>query len=64
MSLFSSEKASLEMILNKDSLAELTEQDKTFLWKHRYDCFKYPNSLPKLLQTVDWCNKKVIAEVF
>ncbi len=53
----------LENILNKDSLAELTEQDKCFIWTHRDDCIKYPNSLPKLLQAIDWSNKKEIVEV-
>jgi len=54
---------SLENILGKDSLAELTEQDKNFLWTHRYDCIKFPNSLPKLLQTVNWGHRKSVAEV-
>ncbi len=59
----SSDMYSLESILTKDSLAELTEQEKNYLWTHRYDCVKFPNSLPKLLQTVNWCHKKSVAEV-
>ena len=52
-----------ENILNKDSLAELTEQDKIFLWRHREKCLKFPNSLPRLLQCINWSCKREIAEV-
>lgn len=54
----------LDAILGKDSLAELTEQDKIFLWSHRYDCIRFPNSLPKLLHTVDWSSRKSVVEIY
>ncbi|RNA11603.1 phosphatidylinositol 4-5-bisphosphate 3-kinase catalytic subunit alpha isoform, partial [Brachionus plicatilis] len=54
----------LDTILNKDSLAELTEQEKNVLWKRRDDCLNYPHSLPKLLQAVNWSNKADILEMY
>lgn len=54
----------LGSIFNKDSLAELTEQDKSVLWRRREDCLAYPHSLPKLLQAVKWSNKEEVIEVF
>ncbi len=54
----------LESILNKDALAELTEQDKSVLWRRREDCLLAPHSLPKLLQAVKWSNQEEVVEVF
>ena len=55
----------METILSKDPLAELTERDKKMLWSNKLECLrKYPNSLPKLLQAVNWCNKLDVVEVF
>jgi phosphatidylinositol-4,5-bisphosphate 3-kinase len=45
-------------------LAELTEQDKSVLWRRREDCLDYPNSLPKLLQAVKWSNKEDVIEIY
>jgi hypothetical protein len=53
----------LESVLNKDALAELTEQEKNVLWRRREDCLNYPHSLPKLLQSVKWSNQSDIIEV-
>ena len=53
----------LKDILRKDALDELTEQDKTIMWRRRLDCLSYPNSLPKLLQSVKWTSKDDIIEV-
>ena len=53
----------LENILNKDALAELSEQEKNVLWRRREDCLNYPHSLPKLLQAVKWSNKNEVIEV-
>lgn len=50
--------------MNKDSLAELTEQEKNVLWKRRDDCLNYPHSLPKLLQSVNWSNKTDVIEIY
>ena len=52
-----------ESILNKDVLAELTEQDKNLLWRRREDCLNYPHSLPKLLLAVKWSKKEDLIEV-
>jgi phosphatidylinositol-4,5-bisphosphate 3-kinase catalytic subunit alpha/beta/delta len=53
----------LENILNKDALAELSEQEKNVLWRRREDCLNYPSALPKLYQAVKWTNPKDVAEV-
>jgi phosphatidylinositol-4,5-bisphosphate 3-kinase len=50
--------------LNKDALAELTEQEKTVLWRRREDCLNYPHSLPKLLQAVRWTNQFEVIEIY
>ena len=50
-------------ILNKDALAELSEQDKTVLWRRREDCLQFPHALPKLLQAVKWSFKEDVIEV-
>lgn len=55
--------ALLESILNKDALAELTEQEKTVLWRRRDDCVNYPHSLPKLYQSVKWTNQRDLIQV-
>jgi phosphatidylinositol-4,5-bisphosphate 3-kinase len=55
--------ALLESILNKDSLAELTEQEKNVLWRRREDCVNYPHSLPKLLQSVKWFHQSDLIQV-
>ncbi len=41
-----------DAILGKDSLAELTEQDKHFLWTHRYDCMRFVETLSRKLGRV------------
>ena len=53
----------LEAILNKDALAELSEQEKNVLWRRREDCLNYPHSLPKLLQSVKWSNQTDLVKV-
>lgn len=54
----------LNSILSKDALAELTEQDKSVLWRRRGDCLTRPNSLPKLLQAVKWNCKDDVIEIY
>lgn len=54
----------LASILAKDALAELTEQDKTVLWRRREDCLNAPHSLPKLLQAVKWSNQSDVIEMY
>ncbi len=54
----------LASILDKDALAELTEQDKTVLWRRREDCLHVPHSLPKLLQAVKWSNRTDVIEMY
>ncbi len=53
----------IQKIVNRDQLAELTEQDKKFLWNNRQACLQVPNSLNKLLQSFKWSNQYNIIEV-
>ncbi|XP_055958531.1 phosphatidylinositol 4,5-bisphosphate 3-kinase catalytic subunit beta isoform [Patella vulgata] len=47
----------LKLILERDPLTQLFEQDKDLLWLLRYECCdKYPHSLPRLLNSVKWNN--------
>ena len=55
----------LENIINKDPLAELTEQDKIVLWMRRQDLLDtYPHSLPKLLVAVEWHSRMAVIEIY
>ena len=49
--------ALLASILSKDTLAELSEQEKNVLWRRRDDCLNYAHSLPRLLHAVRWTNQ-------
>lgn len=53
----------IKRIVNKDQLAELTEQDKKFLWDNRDLCHLVPSSLSKLLQSVKWSTQANIIDV-
>nr|ANF99566.1 phosphatidylinositol-4,5-bisphosphate 3-kinase [Haliotis diversicolor] len=45
----------LMMIVQRDSLSPLFEQDKELLWMMRYECcHKFPHALPKVLSSVKW----------
>ncbi|XP_071110471.1 phosphatidylinositol 4,5-bisphosphate 3-kinase catalytic subunit beta isoform-like isoform X1 [Haliotis cracherodii] len=45
----------LMMIVQRDSLIPLFEQDKELLWMMRYECcHKFPHALPKVLSSVKW----------
>ncbi len=56
--------ALIEKILSKDPLSELSEIDKGILRNSKRECLqKYINSLPKLLQAIDWSNKLDVIEV-
>lgn len=55
----------IEIILSKDPLTDLSERDKNFLWTNRLELLRnYPNSLPRLLQSVDWLNRQEVAEIY
>ena len=51
-SLSDSESILLKDILNRDPLAEISEQEKDTLWRLRGHCLATPNILPRLLDAV------------
>ena len=51
-SLSESESILLKDILNRDPLAEISEQEKDTLWRLRGHCLATPNILPRLLDAV------------
>ncbi|XP_041378103.1 phosphatidylinositol 4,5-bisphosphate 3-kinase catalytic subunit beta isoform-like isoform X2 [Gigantopelta aegis] len=54
----------LRQMVIKDPLTPLFEQEKEFIWMLRYECMeKFPNSLPKVLQSVKWNNHSDVANV-
>ncbi|ESO88783.1 hypothetical protein LOTGIDRAFT_179045 [Lottia gigantea] len=54
----------LQMIINKDPLSPLFEQEKELLWLLRYECLeKYPHALSKLLSSIKWCNHIDVAKM-
>ncbi|XP_067828170.1 phosphatidylinositol 4,5-bisphosphate 3-kinase catalytic subunit alpha isoform isoform X3 [Heptranchias perlo] len=53
----------LRNVYNRDSLSEITEQEKDFLWRHRHYCVNIPETLPKLLLSVKWNSRDEVAQV-
>eukprot|EP01132_Coremiostelium_polycephalum_P002852 gene2852-3543_t len=54
----------LESILHQDPLYTLSKEERSLVWKSRYYCQTRPQSLPKLLQSVEWTNPNLVAETF
>ncbi|XP_070560481.1 phosphatidylinositol 4,5-bisphosphate 3-kinase catalytic subunit alpha isoform-like [Ptychodera flava] len=56
----------LNEVISKDPLStlEMTLQDKELLWKHRNYCQCRPESLPKLLNAVDWASREKVAQMY
>ncbi|OQR66852.1 hypothetical protein BIW11_13889, partial [Tropilaelaps mercedesae] len=55
----------LDELIKKDPLYEITEQDKHILWAHRYYLKKnLPDSLPKLLDAVEWNQRNQVSEMY
>lgn len=48
------ELAALHAILKKNTLDELSEEERTLVWKYHSHCFAFPQALPKLLLSVPW----------
>lgn len=48
-------------IIDRDSLEPLEESEKKLLWKYQNWCRTFPESLPKLLLSVDWTNRISVA---
>lgn len=55
----------IEEIIKKDILASLFDEEKELLWQFRNVCRSdYPESLPKLLQSVKWNRKEEVAQLY
>ncbi|KAK6177652.1 hypothetical protein SNE40_015711 [Patella caerulea] len=54
----------LDEIISRDPLSDILEQDKDILWKRRENCLTRPNSLPKLLLSVKWQERKDVAQLY
>ena len=55
---------SIESILDKDPLHELTEQEKELLWESRYFYKDNPKALSKFLLSVNWANPSQVNQKF
>ena len=54
----------LRLMIERDPLTPLHEQEIEMIWLLRYECqFHYPSSLPKLLNCVQWNNYIDVAQV-
>ena len=54
----------LRVMVERDPLSPLHEQEIEMIWLLRYECqFHYPSSLPKLLSCVQWNNYVDVAQV-
>lgn len=54
----------LRVMVDRDQLHQLHEQEKELIWNLRYECREhFPYSLPKLLSCVSWNNYVEVALV-
>ena len=54
----------LRLMIDRDPLHQLHEQDKELIWLLKYECqYHFPESLPKLISCVQWNNHIDIAQV-
>ncbi|CAK8686870.1 phosphatidylinositol 4,5-bisphosphate 3-kinase catalytic subunit alpha isoform-like [Clavelina lepadiformis] len=51
-------------IVDRDPLSELTENEKRMLWEMKDFCIRIPESLPKLLQSVEWEHRECVQQVY
>ncbi len=54
----------LDEIIRRDTLHEMSEQDKELVWKYRRYCRERPNSLPKLLNAVKWNSRDDVSLLY
>ena len=54
----------LKDILNRDPLAEISEQEKGTLWKLRRHCMDIPDILPRLLDAVKWNSRDDVTHMY
>uniref|UniRef100_A0A8C6NS94 phosphatidylinositol-4,5-bisphosphate 3-kinase n=1 Tax=Nothobranchius furzeri TaxID=105023 RepID=A0A8C6NS94_NOTFU len=59
-----SDNEQLRQVCNRDPLSEITEQEKDFLWRHRYHCVNIPEILPKILLAVKWNSRDEVAQMY
>lgn len=58
------QQTALEDLINKDPLCEISEQDKTLVWKYREYCLtEFPQSLPRIVAAVKWNSRENTAIV-
>ena len=51
-------------ILRRDPLAEISEQEKSILWRLRRHCLRIPDILPRLLDAVKWNSRDDITQAY
>lgn len=56
------ETASLEYIISRDMLYELSKAEKELLWAHPSYCKRIPSALPKFMLSVPWNNRFAVAK--
>lgn len=54
----------LRIMIDRDSLTTMLEQEKEMMWNLRYECrYHFPHSLPKLLRCVQWNKHTDVAQM-
>ena len=52
------------MMVERDPLSALHEQEKEMVWNLRYECqYHFPQSLPKLISCMRWNSHSDVAQV-
>lgn len=54
----------LVALLQKDQLSPISAEDCDFIWRWRLDCVKIPDSLPKLIDSVNWSNRDEVSQLY
>lgn len=54
----------IDEILSHDPLYEISCDDRDLLWNSRKHCINIPESLPKLLQSVNWHQKDEVSQIY
>ena len=54
----------IQVISEKDPLSPLSDREKDMLWDMRKFCIRIPQSLPKLLQSVQWEQQESVQELY
>ncbi|XP_074594657.1 phosphatidylinositol 4,5-bisphosphate 3-kinase catalytic subunit alpha isoform-like [Brevipalpus obovatus] len=54
----------LEALIKRNPLSQMEQHEKNLVWRLREECLKIPNSLPKLLDSVNWNSRMDVSQLY